>query len=291
MNIKKIYQQAVERLLAAGVADAAIDVGFLLSHLLKCSRAELFVADRYLSPGLVEQFGKFLARRMAREPVAYIIGEQEFWSLSFLVTPDVLIPRPETEHVVEAALELNKSGFVENGPMLDLGTGSGILAICLALEMPDRQVVAVDRSRPALLVAAANAKRHGVSSRVNFVNSCWLEAFRPGPIFSVVVTNPPYVAQTSMAALEPEVRVFEPALALDGGFHGVREIEIICRDLDQILKAGGWFFMEIGFDQEEYVLELFRKMSGYDNVRVIRDYAGLPRVLQARKTATVKKHG
>lgn len=284
MKIRKIYQEAVERLRTAGIEDATIDAGILLSHLLGCNRAELFIGDRIVSPELVVQFEQVLSRRLVREPVAYILGEQEFWSLPFFVTPDVLIPRPETEHVVEAVLKVKTSGELPDGPVLDLGTGSGILAVCLALELPDRQVVAIDRSRQALKVADVNIRRHGVSSRVHCVNASWLEALRVQPIFSVVVSNPPYVAEEALSSLQPEVRNFEPSLALDGGAKGHREIERISRDLDKVLVAGGWFFMEIGFDQEEYVLELFRSISYFDSIHVLRDYAGLPRVLQARRS-------
>ena len=283
MNIQKIYQKAVLRLRDAGVEDVAIDAGFLLSHLVGCGRAELFVTERVLAPGLAEQFERFVQRRLAREPVAYIIGEQEFWSLPFVVTPQVLIPRPETEHVVEAVLEVKAAGILKEGPVLDLGTGSGILAVCLALELPDRQVIAIDRSWQALLVAGANIRRHGVSERVHCVNASWLDALRAEPIFSVVVSNPPYVVPESLGSLQPEVRDFEPRLALDGGVQGVHEIDKICLNLNKVLMVGGWFFMEIGADQEEYVLELFRSMQKYDSIRVIRDYAGLPRVLQARR--------
>lgn len=283
MHIREIYQKAVLRLRDAGIEDAAIDAGILLSHLFGCGRAELFVADRVLTPGLVEQFERLVKRRLTREPVAYIIGEQEFWSLSFVVTPQVLIPRPETEHVVEAVLAVKAAGDLKKGPGLDLGTGSGILAVCLALELPDRQVIAIDRSWPALLVAETNIRRHGVSQRVHCVNANWLDAVRAEPCFSLVVSNPPYVVQESLVSLQPEVRDFEPRLALDGGGQGVQEIQKICLALHKVLMAGGWFFMEIGADQEACVLELFSSMQNYESIRVIRDYAGLPRVLQARR--------
>lgn len=283
MNIQGLYQKALERLRDAGIPDAAIDAGILLSHVLGCSRAELFVVKRVFSPAFVEQFERVVRRRLAREPVAYILGEQEFWSLPFVVSPYVLIPRPETEHVVEAVLAVQAAGDLKNGPVLDLGTGSGILAVCLALELPDREVIAIDRSWQALLVAATNSRRHGVSGRVHCVNASWLDSLRAEPRFSVIVSNPPYVVPETISALQPEVRDFEPRLALDGGVQGVREIDKICRDLNKVLMAGGWFFMEIGADQEEYVLALFNSMQNYDSIRVIRDYAGLPRVLEARR--------
>jgi len=283
MRVAEIYRDAVARLTAANIPDAPIDASLLLCHLLKTNRTQLFLeGERQLSPAQAEKFEQFLARRLQREPLAYILGEQEFWSLPFYVSPDVLIPRPETEELIEHALAAVRGhGLV--GPILELGTGSGVIAIVLALEIPGAMVYTLDRSFEALQVAAVNVRSHDIGNRVQLINSDWLAGLRLEARFGLVVSNPPYIAREVMHSLQPEVKGFEPHAALDGGAKGVEGIEAMTGKLSRILKSGGWFFMEIGFDQEEHVLQLFDSYEEYDSLKVYRDYAGQPRIFQARR--------
>lgn len=285
MKVSELYQSAVRRLVEAGINDAELEASFLLCHLLGCGRAQLFLdRERALSPALVAQCESLLARRLAREPLAYLLGEQEFWSLPFHVTPDVLIPRPETEQLLETVLATVRDP--RNCPprmILEMGSGSGVIPIVLALELPAAMVYSLDRSRGALAVASRNARRHGVAERIGFINSDWYGGLAAESSFDLVVTNPPYVAGSIRATLQPEVRLHEPELALFGGQDGTRDIDIIVGGLGRVLKAGGWFFMEIGADQGDYCLRRLREAGGFGSLAVHRDYAGLPRIVQARR--------
>ena len=284
MRVTEVYQEAVKRLTAADIPDAHLDVSLLLCHLLELSRAQLFLAGNQQVPAEIgAEFEQCLARRLKREPLAYILGEQEFWSLPFYVSSDVLIPRPETEELIEIALVTVKEQDGLIGPILELGTGSGVIAIVLALEVPNTKVYTLDRSLDALQVAAVNIRRHGVGDRVKLINSNWLTGIRFEAKFGLVVANPPYVAKELMHSLQLEVKLFEPHTALDGGGQGVASIATMTQQLSKVLKSGGWFFMEIGSDQEEYVLNLFDSYKDYDSLEVHRDYAGHPRIFQARR--------
>jgi len=286
MKVIELYHAAVRQLREAGVDDADLEASFLLGHILDCGRVELFLdRERGLDPAHAAAFTSLLNRRLRnREPLAYLIGEQEFWSRSFAVTPEVLIPRPETEQLIDAVLAKVKSGpGVPSATILELGSGSGVIPVVLALELPDAMVYSLDRSLAAIAIAARNASRHGVADRVRFINSDWYGGLRPGPFFDLVVTNPPYVARKIEATLQPEVRLHEPSLALYGGEDGTTAIIRICTGLGDFLKAGGWFFMEIGADQGDFALDCLRRAGGYDQLAVLADYAGLPRIVQARR--------
>ncbi|MEW6593750.1 MAG: peptide chain release factor N(5)-glutamine methyltransferase [Thermodesulfobacteriota bacterium] len=285
MRIGEFLQHARLRLGAAGVAEADVEAALLLGHFLRQSRAALFLhAGEEIPAAELNAAEAALTRRFAREPLAYILGEQEFWSRTFHVTPAVLIPRPETERIIELALERCPD---RHHPyrFLDLGTGSGILAIVLACEFPAAQVVAVDRSLAALQVARGNAVRHGVARRLQFLRADWLAACTEVAVFDMVVANPPYIAAAVMETLMPEVRDFEPHGALNGGEAGMRDIAVIAGQVASVLRAGGWLLMEIGADQRELVLRCLVSLGKYDRVEVQPDYAGLPRVLVARRRA------
>lgn len=288
MRIADLYQEAVNRLKLTEIPDAEIEAAFLLGHLLNFNRTQLLLAgDHVLSHEIITRFEQYLARRLQREPLAYIIGRQEFWSLPFLVTPDVLIPRPETELLIEIILKTMRKEAGLEGPILDLGAGSGVIPVVLALELPDAVVYSLDYSLAALRVAAANIRQHGVADRVRLINSNWLDSLQPVPKFGLVVSNPPYVAEEELASLQPEVRIFEPRLALDGGRRGREVIRLMTAHVSKILNPGGWFFMEIGADQEDYVLNIFDSYGLYDNLMVHKDYSGHPRVFQAKRNSSL----
>ncbi|MEA2083238.1 MAG: peptide chain release factor N(5)-glutamine methyltransferase [Thermodesulfobacteriota bacterium] len=285
MKIRDFFQTAAGRLKAADIPDSEIEISILLEHVLKMDRVRLMLeGDREIPKESFDNFEQLLSRRLLREPLAYIIGEKEFWSLSFKVTPDVLIPRPETEFLIETVKRVLKGVGEEPVEMiLDLGTGSGVIATVLALEFPDSAVYGIDRSKNAIKIACLNAKIHGVLGRTRFVVSDWFEAVRPAPIFDLIVSNPPYVAADTMEDLQPEVGLFEPGLALDGGEMGVEVIEVISSRIERVLKPGGWFFMEIGIGQDKYCMDRFSSFKYYDCIKVHNDYAGIPRIFHARK--------
>lgn len=283
MRIGEFLQSATARLAAVGIDEAELEAALLLGHFLGQSRAALLLhAEAEIPAPLLASVDAALERRLTREPLAYILGEQEFWSRSFAVNPSVLIPRPETERIVELALELYPDRHLPYH-FLDLGTGSGILAIVLATEFSKAHIVAVDRSWAALSTAAENARRHGVQERVFPLQADWSSALALAPFFDLVVANPPYIAEAVMATLMPEVKDFEPHTALDGGAAGMRDIAIIAAQVAMVLQPGGWLLLEIGADQRDAVLNCFVSLGKYDRVEVRLDYAGLPRVLMARR--------
>jgi release factor glutamine methyltransferase len=294
VQIKTLFYSTVSLLRQAGIPEPELEVSLLLSHVLRIERtAVLLAGEKAMHEEQCAAFKEHVARRLAREPLAYITGEKEFWSLPFTVTKDVLIPRPETELLLATVLPVIKNAGGEGCQlkMLDLGTGSGIIAIVLAMEVETARITAIDRSYKALQVAVHNAKKHKVRERIQFVNCDWLAGFSAEAVFDLVVANPPYVAEeilkrlsgTADGSLQPEVVRFEPRLALDGGHQGLDEIRRIATQLPSALKQGGSFFMEIGADQGEAVSAIFKGIGAYESLAVHNDYAGLPRVFQARR--------
>lgn len=286
MQIGELIQWGVAELTRAGVPDCVSDVHLLLGHCLGKSRTQLLAAAREKIPEIqVQQFRALLARRRDREPVAYILGEQEFWSLPFAVNREVLIPRPETEYLLETVLaEFTDEGCPE-GHIIDLCCGSGVIAVVLALEL-NRKILAVDISGGALDVTTKNARKHGVGSLVRPVRSDLFSGVQLSGEASLVVSNPPYVTSQAIEnELEPEVAVYEPLLALDGGREGLDVIVRMRRDLPRILKPGGHLFMEIGYDQGDAVLALFKgSIEGsedFSQVEICKDLAGKDRILHA----------
>jgi release factor glutamine methyltransferase len=245
-------------------------------------------ATRYLTSGnepepdgFAERYDALIERRAAREPVAYITGRQEFWRLDFEVSRAVLIPRPSTELIVEAAIE-RFGGHDGSLAIADACTGCGCLAVVLAREFPDARIVATDISDLALDVARRNAARHGVTARVRFVRTDVL-AEEPGP-FDLIVANPPYVRAGDRRGLQPEVREHEPAVALFGGADG---IDIVARVVSQAvprLKAGGYLIFEFGFGQDAIVERLISETQGLTMVGLRRDLQGIARIALARRT-------
>jgi len=286
MRVIDLVHLGRQQLELAGVDQAALEVDLLLGFCLEKNRSGLFLAATMeVDANREREFLTLLSRRAAHEPIAYIMGEKEFWSLPFLVTPDVLIPRPETEFVLETVLSVLKDQPAQSGLTLDLCCGSGVIGIVLALEM-ERTVIAVDLSAAALRVARKNALKHQVADHLVLLQADLFNAFVQRPIFSLVVSNPPYVSKQELnAGVQSEVRDFEPWLALDGGKDG---FDVICRIremLPRLLRPGGEFFMEIGADQGQAVYELFARESGltvFDRVEVLTDYTGRDRVLHAR---------
>jgi len=260
-------------------ADAHRDAAFLLLHTLGMSRAELLAnPDNVVSSDQLTRFEGLVARRMTHEPVQYITGEQEFFGLPLRVTPAVLIPRPETEHLVEAALaEVDCSASLS---IVDIGTGSGAIAIALADRLPSARIIATDISPAALELAAENAVRNRVAERIRFVESDLLGAIASDAPFDLIVSNPPYVAFADGIDLHPQVRDFEPATALFATGNGLDTYRRLIPQADAALKVDGLLAVEIGKGQHTAVAEL---LSGWRSVRFVLDLQQIPRVALARK--------
>ncbi len=258
----------------------------LLSHIMNMERIDLYLRhDQILSADELRRFDALVQRRLRREPVAYIIGEKSFWSLNLRVSGDVLIPRPETECLVERALEIlgvRKSAGPRN--ILDLGTGSGAIILALASELSGERLFASDASMAALAVAAENARRHGLEDSVSFLCGRWFEPFRPLEQFDMIVSNPPYIPTHIIQTLAPEIFQYEPAGALDGGPDGLDAVSIIISQAHRYMKPGGVLLMEIGWDQRETVENLACRSGRYEGVRFIKDYGGHDRILEMVKT-------
>jgi len=218
---------------------------------------------------------------LSREPLAYIIGEKDFWSLPFAVSPGVLIPRPETELLIEKFLSLVDDCSTFRGSVLDLGVGSGIIATVLALELPGAEIVGVDLSSEALAVASRNLQRHGVGSRVSLVKGNWLNSIGTEGKFDFIVSNPPYVASSWSGRLQPELG-FEPGLALYAGEDGMTAYNIIVPPCHHYLKPGGHLLFEIGADQEEMITKLFNTTPHLELLEIGKDYGGHPRTVVAK---------
>ena len=283
-NIKSTVRSAALRFEQAGILTAQLDAEILLAYVLNKSRTWLYTYPHFQPPKKqLITFRQLVVRREQREPVAYIIGQKAFYGLDFLVTPDVLIPRPETELLVEQALEIIRqqdSGRSLN--LVDVGTGSGCIAIALAHHLKTVQITAVDLSDAALRVAKENAINHEVQSGICFKKSDLLTNI-PGPI-DVIVSNPPYIAQAVVHSPEtmPEVRQFEPHLALNGGPSGLETIERLLAQAAQKLNRPGNLLVEIGFDQGPAVLQLARSRFPEAAIQILPDLAGLDRLLVVR---------
>ncbi|MBU2490464.1 MAG: peptide chain release factor N(5)-glutamine methyltransferase [Proteobacteria bacterium] len=270
-----------------GVPEARLSVETLLSHVLSLPRLNLYTDhERPLTPDELAAFKALLLRRAAREPVAYITGNRGFWSLDLAVTPDVLIPRPETEHLVEEALSIVPRREETSRPwrVLDLGTGSGAIVLALASERPGHFFAATDASAAALAVARNNARRAGLADAVAFVRGSWLSPVREGAALDLIVSNPPYIASEVLRTLEPEVRDWEPAGALDGGPDGLSDLGTILSAAPARLAPGGWLLVEMGHDQADGIAKIAASVPGLGEPRIVRDYARMPRVAVMQRT-------
>ena len=269
-----------------GCDSPRLDAELLLAHALGLSRARLLAQfDRALSPAELTRYRQLIERRRAHEPVAYIVGHQEFYGLDFYVDRRVLIPRPETELLVEKAIELaGRVGDRGYGlyPLIlaDVGTGSGAIAVSLAVHLPQATIYALDSSAEALEVAVRNVRRHGVEGRVHLLRGDLLSPL-PEPV-DIIVANLPYVGETELAELPPEIRCYEPLSALDGGPDGLRHIRRLLAQAREYFRPHGAVLLEIGATQGEAVAELARRHFPTAEIEIARDYGGLDRVVIVR---------
>ena len=286
ITIHSLVASARERLRQAGIPpdEADIDARLLAEHLLGWTTARFFADGSDPPPaGFAERFESLVARRAAREPFAYIVGAQEFWGLRFEVTPAVLIPRPETEMIVEAVLDLvNDAATVR---IADVGTGSGCLAVPIARERPHAVIVATDMSEDALAIAGRNADRLGVAGRIEFRHTDLLDGIT-GP-FDLVISNPPYVRDVDRAGIQPEVR-WEPAEALFAGADGLDAIRRLLPQAADRLRPSGTLMFEIGFGQADAVAELISAAAGLTMCELRSDLQGIPRVAIAQRAPSTQ---
>ena len=289
MQLRQSLNAAVERLTSAGVPSPRMNAELLIMFTLDCDRAYLYAhPEREFTPDETQRYNEALARRATGVPAQYITGHQEFWGMDLIVSPAVLIPRPETEHVVETVLELAKAdGRGRPSPhdlrLVDVGTGSGAVAFALAKELPTAEIHATDISPEALEVARANAARHELTSRIKFHQADLLSGL-PHREFDFIVSNPPYVGESEEDSVQLEVRKFEPRNAVFAGPTGLEVIARLVPQAQTALRPGGWLVFEISGTIAEAVRH---RLAGWTDVGLTNDLQGIPRVATARKPSSL----
>ncbi len=276
-SIQDTLQSAQQQLIAAGLTDSPrLDAELLLCHVLNVSRTYLFTwPERTLNAEQLKKFPPLLTQRLQGHPIAHILGEREFWGLSLIITQDTLIPRPDTETLVETALAQLPNKGEEEITVLDLGTGSGAIALALKNQRPDLHVTAVDYSLHALDVAKQNAQKHQLD--IQFLQSNWFSALKtPHTQFNCIVSNPPYIEEKDPHLSQGDVR-FEPLSALTSGEDGLDDIRIIAQHAPLHLKPQGWLLIEHGYHQANAVADIF-SANHFINIQLQHDLAGQPRV-------------
>ncbi|WP_230530081.1 peptide chain release factor N(5)-glutamine methyltransferase [Microvirga roseola] len=284
MSAPPTHSQALrdlrQTLAQAGFETAALDARLLLLSATGIAATDLVIRpDEPLTPGQAATLADFVRRRLAHEPVARIIGEREFWGLPFALSPETLVPRPDTETVVETTLKLLPD---RQAPLrlVDFGTGSGCLLVALLHELPQATGLGIDLSFGALVTARRNAHANGVGERSRFAVSRWAEAVR-GP-FDLIVSNPPYIASDVIPTLDREVREHDPLLALDGGPDGLAPYRILLREARRLLVSGGLMALEIGYDQGE-ALKALAEAESLEILDLAHDLSGHPRCIALRR--------
>jgi release factor glutamine methyltransferase len=294
-TIGRLLTWTTDYLKQHGSDSPRLDAEVLLAEARGCKRIDLYTAfAENADEPTRTAFRELVRRRAEGTPVAYLVGKREFFSLSFRVTPDVLIPRPETESLVVRLLDLANAGIVEPRPsgsgeqhggeikILDVGSGSGIIAICAAKHLPEARVTAIDSSTAALAVARKNAADHAVADRIEFIESDLLSALPAEQKFNIIASNPPYVSQAEFATLLPSVRNFEPQLALVAGPRGTEVIERLLPQAADHLEPGGWLLIEVSPMIEPVVREMISSHGRFQLAPTIKDSAGHPRIVPAQ---------
>jgi release factor glutamine methyltransferase len=281
-TIQKILSWTTQHFMSKNIPSSRLDAEILLAHILKCRRLDLYLRfDQPLKESELINFKGLVIRRLKHEPVAYIIGEQEFYGRKFVVGPGALIPRPETEQLVDAVIAEIKSGAQEEIKILDVGTGTGCIGITLANENQKIKVTALEKDSNAFKFAAENAKALSVSDRFSLKEVDFSE-FEEG-VFDFVVSNPPYIGRKMQKSLQRDVVDFEPDVALFGGAEGHELFVEWLPKFAKNLKGGGKLFCEIGYDQGEILKKITEEFRGFDSVEVLKDYSGRDRILRAAR--------
>jgi release factor glutamine methyltransferase len=284
-TILRILKWTQDYLRKRSIPNPRLESEILLCHILGFDRVGLYLNyDMALSQSELDGFRGVIQRRAAGEPLQYITGYQEFWSIRFKVGSSVLIPRPETEILVEEALRLVEEEKWLEPKIAEVGTGCGAIAISIAKSAPSTEIVATEISWEALLLARENAFAQEVASRIDLVQGNLLSFTKSGiGIFHMIVSNPPYIKTEDINTLQPEVRDFEPRRALDGGVDGLDFYHGLLREGSPCLRTGGWLVLEIGEDQDENIIPLINQTGVFEQARIIPDYAGRSRVVMAQK--------
>lgn len=278
-TVLALLRRATDHLREQGIDSPRATAEILLAHALGCRRIDLYLRfDQPVEAAERDRFRDLVRRRLRREPVAYITGFREFWSLPLAVDASVLIPRPETECLVEAALAVLPETTPGPKRILDLGTGSGAVILALAKERPGHRFVASDCSAAAIAKARSNARRLALADRLEVLVGDWFDPFRPCPSWDLIVSNPPYIATPALAGLAPEVAAFEPRRALDGGPDGLGCLGRLIAAAPAHLCRGGYLILEMGADQRRPVGDLAQETRAYRSVDFRTDYAGRDRV-------------
>ena len=281
-SIPYLLTWARDILLKAGVPSPQADAEWTLAHVLECSRSELHLrAHQPLTPAQNATYRNLIHRRADRIPLQHLLGNTEFYGIPFRTSPDALIPRPETETLIEVTL--NHLNTCTNLRILDIGTGSGIIAITLSKALLGSHVIATDISRKALRLASQNAHLNGVLDRISFLQTDLLTPFATPESFHAILSNPPYIPSNAIHALQPEVRTFDPRLALDGGCDGLDFYRKIIPASIPLLAPGGLLGLEIGHDQANAVTQLLDRQMGLTHIATHTDLGGHPRVVLAQR--------
>ena len=282
MTVRDILNEASHALETVGIPSARLDAEVLLSFVLGCDRLE-FLKNPEMSISEVQfsSFRNLVARRVRWEPVAYITGRKEFWTFTLEVNKDVLIPRPDTEVIVEETLEIYRKIDSSEINILDIGTGSGAIALALATEISNARIVATDISAAALALAKKNARALKLDNKIEFHQGNLFELIED--VFDIIVCNPPYISAQDYEELPAGVKDYEPAIALLAGKKGTEFYEKLIYQAVEFLQKNGWLLMEIGAKQEKTVREMIEESGFYDSIEMRKDYAGLPRVMRARR--------
>jgi len=284
-TIGRLLQWTTEYLRQHGSCTPRLDTELLLAEAIGCPRIQLYTSfDQTAGDDVRSRFRELVRRRAQGMPVAYLLGRREFYSLSFRVTPDVLIPRPETELLVVALLDLAKAwGPEEKLAICDVGTGSGVLAVCAAKYLPQARIWAIDQSPPALHLARLNGQDHGVEKRVQWIAGDLLSWLHPNVRFHFILSNPPYVSEAEWAELPPDVRDYEPRRALVAGPTGAEVIARLVPQAAEHLLPGAWLLVEISPMIHQQVLALFQQDGRWQTVQTRLDLARHPRVILAQR--------
>jgi release factor glutamine methyltransferase len=278
-SLPKFIREKALILEAAGVSSPRPEVELILCHLLKVDRLHLFLdAGESLSDSILAEFDKIIERRLTRYPLQFILGEAWFYGRRFAVNEAVMAPTPETELLCENAIRFVRSRKIASPRVLDMGVGSGVISVTMAMEIPDSAVTALDISPEAIEVARGNARDLGAGNRVEFRRSDYFSAVRPEERFDLILSNPPYIAEKDYAGLPPEV-LADPKLALTSGHDGLEAVRVILRDGPNYLAPGGRIMFEIGYDQSERVSQLTSSDSRYRSILILKDLNDIDRVV------------
>ncbi len=293
MTVLELLNGSTNYLKDHGIENPRLNAELLLARCLKLSREQLYTHfQSQIKQEEEEALEELIQRRVSGEPLQYILEHQEFWSIDFEVDPRVLIPRPETELLVEQGLSiLSKISFIQTPSVLEIGTGSGAIAIALAKEMKDIFLVATDISRDALILAKENAKSASVLDRIEFVNGDLFGPLRPSKernVFDLILSNPPYINRRRISTLPKEVKDYEPMIALDGGEDGLAFYRRIIPEAPSYLREGGWLLLEVALGQSRIVSEMMEEGGNFFKPESIPDLSGIGRVVKTQKVESRK---